>query len=306
MYTRCRSLVLHWLKVPPEPHPPAGAPASLRVFRAGKNYLNLRLVTWAIPQIFALAGIIFWTVVLIDIETAVRTRQPAPSASTITEPAPTSTPALASPGGKSVRRKVRINGWAEFKQMLVAVAAHLPWWSFPLLWLFKIGGIALYLVQIPLTFAIRRLDYEMRWYVVTDRSLRIRTGVWNVQELTMSFANLQQVEVSQGPLQGLLGLADVRVQSAGGGSSENHAHGQRDSLHTAMFHSVENATEIRDLILERLRLFRATGLGDPDEPHAPVSVPRPNAAPVTTTADTLAAAHELLAEARELRRTLAS
>lgn len=306
MYSRCRALVLHWLKVPPEPHPPAGDPTSLRVFRAGKNYLNLRLVTWAIPQIFALAGIIFWTVVLIDIETAVRTRQPAPSASTTTEPAPTSTPALASSGGKSVRKKVRINDWTEFKQMLVAVAARLPWWSFPLLWLFKVGGIALYLVQIPLTFAIRRLDYEMRWYVVTDRSLRIRTGVWNVQELTMSFANLQQVEVSQGPLQGFLGLADVRVQSAGGGSGEGHAHGQRDSLHTAMFHSVENATEIRDLILVRLRLFRATGLGDPDEQHATVSVPLSHAAPVTTTPDTLTAAHELLAEARELRRTLAS
>jgi membrane protein YdbS with pleckstrin-like domain len=311
MYTRCRALVLHWLKVPPEPHPPAGDPASLRVFRAGKNYLNLRLVTWAIPQLFALAGIIFWTVVLIDVETAVRSRRSAPttavaSASTITEPAPTRPPALTSPAGKSVRKRARINDWAEFKQMLVAVAARLPWWSFPLLWLFKVGGIALYLAQIPLTFALRRLDFELRWYVVTDRSLRIRTGVWNVQELTMSFANLQQVEVSQGPLQGFLGLADVRVQSAGGGSGEGHAHGQRDSLHTAMFHSVENATEIRDLILERLRLFRATGLGDPDEQHAAVSVPLAPAASATTTPDTLTAAHELLAEARELRRTLAS
>ena len=306
MYSRCRTLLLHWLKVPPEPHPPAGDPASLRVFRAGKNYLNLRLFTWAIPQLFALAGIIFWTVVLIDIETAVRTRRSAPSASTISESAPNTPPSAPPPSGKPARNKVRVSNWAEFKQLLVAVAAQLPWWSFPLLWLFKVGGIALYLVQIPLTFTMRRLDYEMRWYVVTDRSLRIRTGVWNVQELTMSFANLQQVEVSQGPLQGLLGLADVRVQSAGGGSGEGHAHGQRDSLHTAMFHSVENATEIRDLILERLRQFRATGLGDPDELHATVSVPLANAAPVTTTADTLAAAHELLAEARELRRTLAS
>ena len=62
-----------------------------------------------------------------------------------------------------------------------------------------------------------RLDYEQRWYVVTDRSLRLRTGVWSVREMTMSFANLQQITVTQGPLQRLLGLADVRFQSAGGG-----------------------------------------------------------------------------------------
>ncbi len=72
----------------------------------------------------------------------------------------------------------------------------------------------------PLTYAIRRLDVELHWYIVTDRSLRIRTGLVRLQETTMSFANLQQVEVKQGPLQRLLGLADVHVQSAGGGSDQ--------------------------------------------------------------------------------------
>ena len=33
---------LAWLKVPPEPTPPAGSPGSLRVFRAGRNYLRLQ------------------------------------------------------------------------------------------------------------------------------------------------------------------------------------------------------------------------------------------------------------------------
>ena len=80
----------------------------------------------------------------------------------------------------------------------------------------------------------------------------------------MSFANLQQVVVTQGPLQRLLGLADVRVQSAGGGG-DTHEKGGGDSLHTGVFHGVDNAGEIRDLILERLRHFRETGLGDPHE-----------------------------------------
>ncbi len=319
MYHRCRTLVLHWLKVPPEPQPPAGAPASLRVFRAGKNYLYFRLVGWAVPQLLALVGIVFWTVVFIDIEATVRSaRQAHPATptptlertvetlkSSATTPSPT-------PGGKPVRKKVRLGDWAAFKQTIVNFALLLPPWSFPLIWLVKVGGILLYLAQIPLTYAVRRLDYEMRWYVVTDRSLRLRTGVWQVQELTMSFANLQQVVVTQGPLQRALGLANVRVQSAGGGgSAPGHAHGAGDSLHAAVFHSVENAGEIRDLILDRLRVFRATGLGDPDDhhresAHAPATAPTPGPAALVAGADTLSAAKELLAEARALRRSLAS
>lgn len=317
MYHRCRTLVLHWLKVPPEPHPPAGAPASLRVFRAGKNYLSLRLVGWAIPQLLALVGIVFWTVVFMHIEETVRTRRqarlntPTPTLASPPETLPSSpTPPSLPPAGKPARKKIRLGNWAAFQQTIVHFALLLPPWSFPLLWVLKVGGLLLYLAQIPLTYAVRRLDYEMRWYVVTDRSLRIRTGVWQVQELTMSFANLQQVVVTQGPLQRILGLADVRVQSAGGGSSPGHAHSAGDSLHAAMFHSVENAAEIRDLILDRLRVFRATGLGDPDDHHresAHAVAPSPAPAPATlvASAETISAAKELLAEARALRRSLA-
>ena len=146
----------------------------------------------------------------------------------------------------------------------------------------------------------------MRWYVVTDRSLRIRTGVWNVQELTMSFANLQQVAVTQGPVQRLLGLADVRVQSAGGGP-ERPGQKQGESLHTGHFHGVEHATEIRDLIQERLRRFRETGLGDPDEAHRatpPAILATAPVSPPTGDGELLAAACELAAEARALRTAL--
>src|SRR5436190_370073 len=125
------------------------------------------------------------------------------------------------------------------------VAARWPGWVFPLLKLIELGGILLYLVQIPFTYAMARLDYELRWYIVTDRSLRIRAGLTSVQESTMSFANLQQVVVTQGPLQRLLGIADVRVQSAGGGG--DHQPGRAgDSLHTGVFRGVENASQIRD------------------------------------------------------------
>ena len=141
-----------------------------------------------------------------------------------------------------------------------------------------------------------RLDYELRWYVVTDRSLRIRSGLWKVEELTMSFVNLQQVTVSQGPLQRLLGLADLRVQSAGGGGANESHSGHDNALHTGVFRGVENAVEIRDLVLNRLRHFRESGLGDPDEfQRGPDSTHNP---------DAVAAARELLAETRRLRQVI--
>jgi uncharacterized membrane protein YdbT with pleckstrin-like domain len=149
---------------------------------------------------------------------------------------------------------------------------------------------ATFLIQLPFTFAIRRLDYDMRWYIVTDRSLRIREGIMNVQEKTITFANIQNLALRQGPLQRILGLADVEVKTAGGGGSEQKKQQENPfakDLHTAHFHGVDNAEEIRDTILARLRQHRSTGLGDPDEEEHQV--------------DTVAeAAAELREEARKL------
>jgi membrane protein YdbS with pleckstrin-like domain len=174
-------------------------------------------------------------------------------------------------------------------------AERMPWWMFRVIMVLEIIALSGFFFVALITYAAVRLDYEQRWYIVTDRSLRLRSGIWQVQELTMSFANLQQVTLTQGPLQRILGLANVHVQTAGGGgrqpNEENH-----DSLHTAEFHCVENAPEVRDLILDRLRLFRASGLGDPDD-HTVAPPP----APAPTTA--IAAARELLQEASALRRT---
>ena len=83
----------------------------------------------------------------------------------------------------------------------------------------------LFLGQAGVSFFSLRLNYEMRWYKVTDRSLRIRAGVWNVQEMTMTFANVQNITISQGPLERLFGISDVKVDTAGGGGSSG-SHGQ--------------------------------------------------------------------------------
>lgn len=314
MYQRITTGLLEILKVPHEPEPPHGNPSSLRVFRAGRNYFKLRLLRWGITQLVAFAGIVFWLSVFIDIEIEVSARRRAtPAAATAETPVTVDTFAKTMQrAGKEVgtgasqgRKRVRGNGWAGFKRGLVQIALALPWWAFPLLWALKLIGILVYFVQLPITYLVARLDYELRWYMVTDRSLRIRHGVWKVSESTMSFANIQQVEVSQGPLQRLLGLANVRVQSAGGGGGDrdHHRHDGED-MHLGLFHSVTNAPEIRDLILERLRRFRESGLGDPEEKPAAAAANLPVSAAPSASADTLHAARELLAEAKALRAAL--
>jgi len=132
------------------------------------------------------------------------------------------------------------------------------------------GTMLLFVVQLAITYFSLRLNYEMRWYKVTDRSLRIRTGVWNVSEMTMTFDNIQNITVTQGPLERLFGISDVRVTTAGGGEAatpKKSGHGVGQNLHLGVFRGVDNPDEIRDLMLSRLRRLRDTGLGDPTEDH---------------------------------------
>jgi len=328
MQQRLTAFLLRWLRVPPAPHAPHGDPASLQVFKAGRNFLNLRLLKWGVAQIAAMFGIIFWFGVFSDLgerveQERLQKARPKPAA---VAPAPSPSPAPAAPGHNAVERAVNtmvqeiktqaeateqqmqqarkskkhygpVQGFHAWRNAMVNFFFHLPRPAMAIVWFFEMGGVVLYVVQLPVTLFFARLDYEQRWYMVTDRSLRIRHGVWKVNESTMSFANIQQVVVSQGPLQRLLGLADVKVQSAGGGAQKEHEPGEED-MHHGMFHSVTNASEIRDLILERLRRFRESGLGDPDDKTA-----RAHPAPAATASepDLLIAARELAMEARALR-----
>ncbi len=129
------------------------------------------------------------------------------------------------------------------------------------------GSAALaWLASMPVGYALVRLDYEQRWYVVTDRSLFIREGVTLVREMTLTFANVQNVTVEQGPLQRIFAVADLRVQTAGGGGTE--APGQ-PSMHTGFLRGLDDAATLRTLIMARLRLGADAGLGDPDDTSTP-------------------------------------
>lgn len=131
-------------------------------------------------------------------------------------------------------------------------------------------GVLAFLANLLVSLAVLRLDFEQRWYAVTDRALRIREGILTVREQTLTFANVQQVGVRQGPLQRLLGVADVHVSTAGGGGGATKGeHGALGAnLHEGYLRGVADAPAIRDLIRERVRQHRDAGLGDPDDARA--------------------------------------
>jgi uncharacterized membrane protein YdbT with pleckstrin-like domain len=119
--------------------------------------------------------------------------------------------------------------------------------------------------------------------------VRIREGVVIIHEMTLTFANVQNVTIDQGPLQRMFGIADLRVQTAGGGGSEQP--GMR-SMHTGILRGLDDAEKLREAVLARLRIVADAGLGDHDDAQA-------QAAQVP--AEGLAhAAAMLLAEARAL------
>ncbi len=125
-------------------------------------------------------------------------------------------------------------------------------------------GLFSFCVHALFSFIVLRLDYELRWYKVTDRSLRIREGVLSVKEFTMTFANIQDISITQGPLQRLLRIADLKVESAGGGGGVHgaeNADAPTTEHHTAYFRGVDNPEEIRDFMRERLKSYNDQGLG---------------------------------------------
>ncbi|MEX2571344.1 MAG: PH domain-containing protein [Gemmatimonadota bacterium] len=182
-----------------------------------------------------------------------------------------------------------------------AVAVFTSGVSHPvLLLLIRVGGFlawTLFVIQLAVSFVLLRLDFELRWYVLSDRSLRIREGILSLREKTMTFANVQQISIRQNPLQRALGIADVQVSSAGGGAGHGESGGGSlgESMHEAWFRGVDSAETIRAAIRERVRLHRDAGLGDPDDPQPTL----PHGPPAI-----LDAARELRAEVGALRKAM--
>jgi membrane protein YdbS with pleckstrin-like domain len=145
-----------------------------------------------------------------------------------------------------------------FAFWLVVLAAS-PKWGF---WLLPVA-LALAVIPDILAYLAIHLRYDTTWYVLTQRSLRIRGGIWTIHEATITFENIQNVTVESGPLERWFGIGNVVVDTAGGGQGGRDPDGrQTQNLHRGEIKGVSNAADIRQLILSRLLRSRTAGLGD--------------------------------------------
>ncbi len=137
-------------------------------------------------------------------------------------------------------------------------------WGVYALW-WPLGGVLtaplwLFVIIVPdiVAYIAIHLRYDTTWYVLTDRSMRIRRGIWSIYETTITFENIQNVHIAQGPIQRWFGFANLMVMTAGGGGMGHE--GQAMGSHVGLMEGLENAAELRERILVRSQLN--SGLGD--------------------------------------------
>lgn len=128
-------------------------------------------------------------------------------------------------------------------------------------------GPALVLAIVPdvIAYIAIHLRYDTTWYVMTDRALRIRRGVWSINEITITFENVQNVKITQGPVQRVFGISNLAIETAGAGGGGEHG---KSVSNQALIEGVADAEALRDRIMARVRRSRSAGLGDEDD-HAP-------------------------------------
>jgi membrane protein YdbS with pleckstrin-like domain len=122
-------------------------------------------------------------------------------------------------------------------------------------------GLALVeIVVVGFSLVVTRVDWELRHYLVGDRSLRVSVGALTRKEVTISYANVQNLEVSQGPIERLFGFKTLTLSTAGAGSPSEKG----ENLHIVELPGLENAEAIRSLMLGMLKHEKDVGLGEPD------------------------------------------
>lgn len=258
MLESLRLTLLRLLRIPQGPHVPPGEEGHSEVFRAGQGYYNYLLLGWFLKQVGAIAGLLISAFFL-----------------------------------HSILFFGRVP-WVKAKGLGKAARA-IPWEAFLLI---EVLAWGVFLLACAGTFLLLVWDYQCRFYVLTDRCLRIQEGLWTFREQTFSLANIQDLDVRRGPLQRFLGIGDLVVRTAGGGGNEDagiHGHSETRNLHEGRLRGVADPERIRDLLLRRMRsqsgaTSQDSGLGGPQVPAN----------------DLAAAARMALAEARALREALAA
>ena len=83
--------------------------------------------------------------------------------------------------------------------------------GYPLLW----SAVFLIVLSIALGFFYSRLQWRHTQYALTAQGLRIRRGVWWRTDTIVARSRVQHTDLHRGPIDRALGLAGLRVYTAG-------------------------------------------------------------------------------------------
>lgn len=150
--------------------------------------------------------------------------------------------------------------------VVVAIQKEIRWFLLPLVALVLFGtGNAFLFVPALVGAVIAFMQGVVRYYVFSyrldDTELVIRDGIFARTERHIPLERVQDVQVEQGPVHRLLGLVDVRIQTAGGGD-------EPEASFSAI--SAAEAETLRDAVVTRTRRPVAT-----DAPAGEVEHVRP-------------------------------
>ncbi|MEI8213845.1 MAG: PH domain-containing protein [Planctomycetota bacterium] len=164
--------------------------------------------------------------------------------------------------------------------------------------------LALAIIILPdiIAYIAIHLNYDTTWYVLSDRSMRLRRGVWSLNETTITFENIQNIHIQQGPLQRWFGFSNLTVQTAGGGGGEQGA--GMVGAHVGILEGLDNAAEVRERILARCGRHAGAGLGE--EPHISYMEGIASGSPSDASLGALTSNVELLRQIRDLTQRLAA
>lgn len=123
-----------------------------------------------------------------------------------------------------------------------------------------VPALALAILPDIVAYVAIHLKYDTMWYVMNSRSLRARRGIWVIVEHTITFENVQNIHIRRGPVQYFFGIFTIVVETAGANEPEGANHFAVGNK--AIMEGIENPWEIRELIMERVRRSRTTGIGE--------------------------------------------
>lgn len=88
-------------------------------------------------------------------------------------------------------------------------------WGTAILLTCTVVGIVLIPLVLPVVYYFTKRYYERLEIVLTRRDLKVRRGIWNVEEKSVPLEKITDLALNQGPIMRLFDIKGMKVETAG-------------------------------------------------------------------------------------------